>query len=113
MAPVLPSEGRRVPDGLGALRKPPPKRKGPRGPGSLSVICQPQAFHSASVILSPLSPMLLVVAMVTSLQDEILVSTRTGVLAGAVRGGGVSVVMGICMWAEGTLRLEHLAHTCT
>ncbi|OBS69256.1 hypothetical protein A6R68_02166, partial [Neotoma lepida] len=32
------------------------------------------------VILSPLSPMLLVVAMVTSLQDEILVSTRTGVL---------------------------------
>jgi hypothetical protein len=54
----------------------------PRGEGSHRarepVICQPQASHSASVTLSPLSPMLLVVAMVTSLQDEILVSTRTG-----------------------------------
>lgn len=55
-----------------------PRGRIPWGPESLSVICQPQASHSASVILSPLSPMLLVVAMVTSLQDEILVSTRTG-----------------------------------
>ena len=94
-----------MPEGLGALRSPSPNGKGPTGARE-PALCQPQASHSASVIFFPLSPMmLLLVAMVTSLQDEILVSTRTGggegVLACAVTGSLAGD--GDLHGAEGTL----------
>lgn len=60
---------------------------------------------------NPLSslPMLLVVAMVTSLQDEILVSTRTGALGLCSEGEEGAPCSGDGQ--EGAFRLEPLAHT--
>ena len=64
----------------------------PRGEGSHrgQGDCQMPATSLPLCLSNPLSslPMLLVVAMVTSLQDEILVSTRTGALGLYSEGGG-------------------------
>lgn len=66
-----------MPDGRQALESPLPRGEGSHGGQGA---CQLPATSLPLCLSNPLSslPMLLVVAMVTSLQDEILVSTRTG-----------------------------------